>query len=480
MLLNYLTIAARTLRKRVGPTVINVIGLTVGVAACLLIGLWVERELSFDDFHPEADRVYRMAVEARITDAMNRTPAVPAPLAPALQHDVPQVESVTRFRPNRVIFRQQSTALSERLTLMADSAFFDVLGGFELMHGARETALDDTDALVLSETTARALFGRTDVVGEVVQMDDATRRVTGVLADVPETSHLQFDAVAASPGVLPVFQANWTGFGYLIYAKLVDGASMAALQDGLDGIVENHAMADVQNRFGDPSDNFVYRLFPEALPSIHLYSDLSVLGPSGSIATVYTFALIGLFILLIACINFMNLATARATERATEVGMRKALGAGRGQLTGQFLGEALLVTAVATSAVPKVTVIVGGSYGAGNYGMCGRAYAPRFLWTWPAARIAVMGGDQAAGVLASVRREAAEARGQTWDAAQEEAVKAPVRAQFAEQSHALYASARLWDDGIIDPRRTREVLALSLAAALNAPIPETRFGVFRM
>jgi len=358
MFFNYLTIAARTLRKRVGPTVINVIGLTVGVAACLLIGLWVERELSFDDFHPEADRVYRMAMEARITDAMTRTPSVPAPLTPALEKDVPQVEAVTRFRPNRAIFRKETTALAERITLMADSTFFDVFGGFELVHGARATALDDTDALVLSEATARALFGRTDVVGEVVRMDDATRRVTGVMADVPETSHLQFDAVAVSQGVPPVFQANWTGFAYLTYAKLVDGASMTALQDGLNRIVEDRAMADVQERFGDPSDNFVYRFFPEALPSIHLHSDFTVLGPSGSIATVYTFALIGLFILLIACINFMNLATARATERATEVGMRKALGAGRAQLAGQFLGEAVLVTAVATVAAFGVAAAV--------------------------------------------------------------------------------------------------------------------------
>ena len=141
---------------------------------------------------------------------------------------------------------------------------------------------------------------------------------------------------------------------------------------------------------------------------------------------------------------------------------------------------AKMVTAVATSAVPKVTVLVGGSFGAGNYGMCGRAYAPRFLWTWPNSRISVMGGEQAAGVLATVRREGIERQGESWSDDEEAAFKAPILAQFDEQSHPLYASARLWDDGIVDPRKTREVLALSLSATLNAPIPETRFGVFRM
>ncbi|MFO1105983.1 MAG: carboxyl transferase domain-containing protein [Amaricoccus sp.] len=141
---------------------------------------------------------------------------------------------------------------------------------------------------------------------------------------------------------------------------------------------------------------------------------------------------------------------------------------------------AKLVNAVSTAAVPKVTVIVGGSFGAGNYGMCGRAFGPRFLWMWPNARIAVMGGEQAAGVLASVRRAAIEARGGAWSAAEEAAFKQPVLDQFETQSHPLYASARLWDDGIIDPRTTRAVVALSLRAALNAPVEETRFGVFRM
>ena len=141
---------------------------------------------------------------------------------------------------------------------------------------------------------------------------------------------------------------------------------------------------------------------------------------------------------------------------------------------------AKMVTAVATAAVPKITMIIGGSFGAGNYGMAGRAYDPRFLWTWPNARISVMGGKQAADVLATVKRDAIERQGETWSDADEDTFKAPILSQFDAQSHPLYASARLWDDGIVDPRTSRDVLSLSLRAALNAPIGETRFGVFRM
>ena len=141
---------------------------------------------------------------------------------------------------------------------------------------------------------------------------------------------------------------------------------------------------------------------------------------------------------------------------------------------------AKMVTAVATTNVPKITCLVGGSFGAGNYGMAGRAYSPRFLWTWPNSRISVMGGEQAAGVLATVRREGIERAGGTWSPEEEAEFKRPTIEMFEEQSHPLYASARLWDDGIIDPRKTRAVLALSLSAALNAPIEATRFGVFRM
>ncbi|MEM7270439.1 MAG: carboxyl transferase domain-containing protein [Pseudomonadota bacterium] len=141
---------------------------------------------------------------------------------------------------------------------------------------------------------------------------------------------------------------------------------------------------------------------------------------------------------------------------------------------------AKMVTAVATAQVPKITMIVGGSFGAGNYGMCGRAYSPRFLWSWPNSRISVMGGEQAAGVLATVQRDAREKRGEELTAEQEAAIKDPILEQFEHQSHPLYASARLWDDGVVDPRKTRQVLALSLLATLNQPIGEPRFGVFRM
>ena len=141
---------------------------------------------------------------------------------------------------------------------------------------------------------------------------------------------------------------------------------------------------------------------------------------------------------------------------------------------------AKMVTAVACARVPKFTVIIGGSFGAGNYGMCGRAYGPRMLWMWPNARISVMGGEQAANVLAQVHRDALERRGENWSAEDEEAFKQPIREQYEREGHPYYASARLWDDGIIDPAETREVLALGISAALNAPIEPTRFGVFRM
>jgi 3-methylcrotonyl-CoA carboxylase beta subunit len=141
---------------------------------------------------------------------------------------------------------------------------------------------------------------------------------------------------------------------------------------------------------------------------------------------------------------------------------------------------AKMVTAVACAKVPKFTMIIGGSHGAGNYGMCGRAYSPRLLWIWPNSRVSVMGGEQAANVLSQIRRDALEAQGKQWPAEEEEKFKAPIRAQYEMQGHPYYATARLWDDGIVDPAQSRRVLALGISASLNAPIEPTPFGVFRM
>jgi 3-methylcrotonyl-CoA carboxylase beta subunit len=141
---------------------------------------------------------------------------------------------------------------------------------------------------------------------------------------------------------------------------------------------------------------------------------------------------------------------------------------------------AKMVTAVSTTRVPKLTVIVGGSFGAGNYGMCGRAYDPRFLWMWPNARISVMGGEQAATVLSTIRRDQIEGRGEQWSAEDEDAWRQPIRDQYERQGNPYYSTARLWDDGVIDPRDTRTVLGLALSACANAPLAEPRFGIFRM
>jgi 3-methylcrotonyl-CoA carboxylase beta subunit len=141
---------------------------------------------------------------------------------------------------------------------------------------------------------------------------------------------------------------------------------------------------------------------------------------------------------------------------------------------------AKMVTAVSNSRVPKFTVIIGGSFGAGNYGMCGRAFNPRFLWMWPNARISVMGGEQAAGVMATVTKAKMERDGKKWSAADEEKLKAPIREKYEKEGHPYYASARLWDDGVIDPADTRRVLGLAISASLNAPVEDTAYGVFRM
>jgi len=178
--------------------------------------------------------------------------------------------------------------------------------------------------------------------------------------------------------------------------------------------------------------------------------------------------------------HFIELACKRRTPLVFLQNISGFMVGGKYEAGGIAKDGAKMVTAVASAEVPKFTVLIGGSFGAGNYGMCGRAYSPRFMFSWPNSRISVMGGEQAASVLATVRREGLEARGQDWSEADEAAFKAPIRERYETEGDPYYATARLWDDGVIDPAQTRDVLGLAISASLNAPIPETRFGVFRM
>ena len=350
MILNYLTIAWRNLRKRIGPTVINVVGLSVGLAACLLLGLWVRHEFSYDDFHPEADRVYRVAVNAKISGQnVRRGAATPMALGPALRQEIPEVESVTRFMvQEQWILRTGDRSMGGNRMLRADSSFFDVFGGFRLLHGSRETALDGTNRAVLTASTAQRIFGRTEVVGESFSSDGVTWEVSGVMADPPETSHLQFEGLVTLQNVAGVWVDNWTGFAFHTYVKLQEKASAAAMHAKFDQMTTDYVAPQLRDRFDLEPGQFVWQFVPRPITDIHLFSTREAeIEPPGSITTVAIMSAIALFILLIACINFMNLATARASERATEVGMRKALGAGQRQLAGQFLGEAVLTTTVA-------------------------------------------------------------------------------------------------------------------------------------
>jgi putative ABC transport system permease protein len=355
MLRTYLVTARRALQRRLGLTVLNVAGLAVGLAACLLIGLWVQHQLSYDRFHPAADRIVRVGLDGKIQDRTIRGAVTPAALAPALRNGVPEVEAVTRFEhPAPQPLRADGRTLPEQRVADTDAHFLDVFGGFTVRHGDRATALDAPDAVVLTAPAARRLFGTDAVVGRALEVAGATRRVTAVLDPVPAASHVHFDAL--TPRSLSERQgAVWASNNFRTYLRLAPGAAPAAVQAKLDALVETQVAPQIAQVLGKSfgelqEEGLRYAFFVQPLTAIHLHAGLDYeMEPGGSRATVVTFAAIALFILAIACINFMNLATARAAERATEVGVRKALGAGRGQLAGQFVGEAVLTTLVAAA-----------------------------------------------------------------------------------------------------------------------------------
>jgi len=354
MLFNYFKSALRNLRKHFGYTAINLVGLTVGLTVTLQIFLFVQSELSYDAFHEEAENIYRVTLDGSFSGTELNAPVTPAPMAAALVTDFPEVEVATRLFPfaNEQMVRKDDIRLLEDEVLIVDSTFFDVLS-FELLRGTKETALNRPFTAVLGKTLADKLFGNTDPLGETVILGDSTRyEVTGIVADPPKNSHIQFDMPRTTAGLPFVEQQSqfWVSNNFFTYLRLVPGTDPAALEEKLPEFFKGYAGPQIAQAFGKSYDEFMtgdnsinYHL--QSIKDVHLRTNYEIdLQPSGDITYVYLFIAVALFILLLACINFMNLATARSATRAMEVGIRKVVGSGRGQLIAQFLSESVVMS----------------------------------------------------------------------------------------------------------------------------------------
>ncbi len=342
MLSNIFRIAFRSLRHNRGFALLNVGGLALGMACVILIALFARDETQFDAFHANADRIVRVDVDfvtGQEVELMTRTPGL---LAPALAASVPEVETAIRLLPGEPIFQVGEDAFEPGQIYYTDPEALDVFT-FPLVAGNRATALDEPGQIVLDEALARTLFGRTDVVGETLASGDETWTVTGVMEDVPAQSHLQFRALASlstleDPGW---FYTNWRSVNFLTYALLREDASLEAFRATLPALI--------QAETGEEMAEVEYDLSLSATPLMDLYlrSGRVAGDVQGSLQILSVLGAIALFVLLIAGVNFTNLATARSMDRAREVGVRKTLGAARSALAVQFLTEAVVLCVIA-------------------------------------------------------------------------------------------------------------------------------------
>lgn len=341
MLKSYLTMAWRTLQRRLGFSILNVLGLAAGLACVLLIGLWVEHELSYDTFHPNGDRTYRVLREFNLPELNTTIPATPSALAPVLKKNYSQVETVVRTRTQEQVVERGSWKRVESDVLYADAGFFEIFG-VEIQRGTAR--LDEPGTVLLTPALAQKYFPNTEPVGRALRVNEREMTVTGIVEVPPSNTHLEHSLVASlatrSPSLDEWGINNWT-----TYVQLQPGVSETAFETKFEEVVRGHLSENALKRGGSelPED---FHLQP--ITGIHLgLGAPDSVGSEGSLTYVVLFSALALFVLLLACINFMNLSTARAAERANEVGIRKAMGAGRGQLAGQFFGESFLMTGLA-------------------------------------------------------------------------------------------------------------------------------------
>lgn len=348
MLWNYIKIALRNLSRQKEYTLINLAGMSSGMAACILIMLLVIHELSYDRFHHGVEDIYRVAIDGQFGDDILNIPLTNAPLCHAMIEDLPEVVSATRIENNdeTALFSQGGHHFYEEGLLMVDSTFFDVFS-FNILQGNPHTALTTPYSIMLTQSAARKYFGTENPMGQTLRMNNQySFKVTGILADVPDNSHIQFTMLASFSTLYAQGKKehynDWGSFMLYTYVRLVPGSNIKETEAQFPALFEKH--------LGDLSSitNIKIRPYLQPLTNIHLHSHLiGELTPSGDIAHVYAFTAIALFILLIACINYMNLSTAQAVKRSREIGIRKVLGADRHALIRQFLGETVLFTLIA-------------------------------------------------------------------------------------------------------------------------------------
>jgi putative ABC transport system permease protein len=359
MLKSFFTIAIRNIRKRKFFASINILGMTAGITACLLIALYVIDEFSYDRFHANADRIYQVGLHNKFGERDVRSVSICPPLADAMITEIPEVESTFRMhRWGKPIFKYGEKAFTEDKVFFTESNFFDFFS-FKLISGNAKTALTEPNSVVLTEQTARKYFGDENPLDKLILMgegdDKVPYKVTGVAADCPTNSHFIFDVLLSAVGPDNYLKMNyWRNSGVFTYFLLRKNTSVSDVEKKFESIVIKY-LAPGQQFFGNSLDQLrksggVYNYYTTKITDIHLRSTSQIdIEPSGSMMYIYVFGGIGIFILAIACINFMNISTAQSAGRAKEVGLRKTLGSLRSQMIGQFLAESMLYSLVAVA-----------------------------------------------------------------------------------------------------------------------------------